>query len=66
MGPTKHAVYTNPIQAAECIGGICFEPLCEGNEAFILLTSLPETLTRHLGVIICEKNPGVGNWASEE
>lgn len=22
MGPSKHAVYTNPIQAAECIGGI--------------------------------------------
>lgn len=41
MGPSKHAVYTNPIQAAECIEGICSKPLSEVNEAFILLMSLP-------------------------
>lgn len=41
MGLSKHAVYTNPIQAAERIEGILSKPLSEVNEAFILLTSLP-------------------------
>lgn len=40
MRPSKHAVHTNPIQAAECIEGICSKPLSEVNEAFILLMSL--------------------------
>ena len=60
MGPSKHAVYTNPIQAPECIGGFCSGPLSEVNEAFILLMSLPhppKTLTGHLGTLICERDP---------
>lgn len=60
MGPPKHAVYTNPIQAAECIEGICSKPLSELNEAFILLMSLPhppKDLDGPLGNLVCERDP---------